>query len=228
MIHCESGVTSNMSANSPETVFASLILATCKTCAIILVVVTKRKPQNTELKYKYDSTGMRTVCQQTMAVVLACVCVFLCLEECVAFWCWISKCINAFTWLCRTTKHFHFIPHWKWKCGIFWFSLAEFVCGIFSFCIVCISLALSLLLCSVFSALQQMLKLEFKRQETNRHDSYETDTDTETQRQRRCYKMQSTLRAIHTQQSKCLTFLCAALCCAVFWFVLFGYCAWCE
>lgn len=65
-----------------------------------------------------------------------------------------------------------------------------------------------------------MLKLEFKRQATNRLDSYETDTQTQRQRQRqrRCYKMQSTLRVIHTlthtQYSKCLTFLCELLCCA--------------
>lgn len=100
--------------------FCIVNTATCKTCAIILVAIaTKRKPQNTELS-SINNIFNRN--ENRMAANNGC-CAWACVSRrmCRFLMMDIKVYQCSFTWLCRTTKHFHFIPYWRWKCDIFWF-----------------------------------------------------------------------------------------------------------
>lgn len=103
----ESGVTSNVVDKFAWNGFCIVKIATCKTCAIILVVAKKQKPQNTELEFIFNWHENRILANNSCAVIM---CVFLLfMSRNVSLFDDEYQSINAFTWLCLRMKHFHFI-----------------------------------------------------------------------------------------------------------------------
>lgn len=198
----ESGVTSNVVDKFAWNGFCIVKIATCKTCAIILVVAKKQKPQNTELECIFNWNENRILANNSCAVIMCVFLLFMCRFLMMNIKVSMPSLGYALEWNI-------FILYRGLEMKMRHLLILSLCLYVFPFWIFFILL---FTLYNVFFLLQQMLKLEFKRHKTNRHDIYETETE------RQCYKMQSTLSVYthtHTVYEMLDIFVCCVLVCFV-------------